>query len=234
MLFILISMLLFFLFFTEIKKGNKYTYILLPFLFAIMLRLQFVFIILIGTVSVYLLVEWSRNHKILKLTLFLFLNVFLTILIFILKPIPARDYFMLANFSIPSLSAIFNNLFIYPRTNPIILILVFWLFLFNIIELYDEKNKCLKNELKIILSAEISISLIYLIFYSAGNLSGQFLYLGIFPFIPLNIFYFYCYINRLNFKLKYTLMGLFIFFSIIELVPYRIYSNIIIRILQFI
>ena len=95
------------------------------------------------------------------------------------------------------------------------MILVIWLVFFNLLMMQSSKNAGTKKEIMYIVIPEIAITALYLIFFSNHNVLGVGLFIGVLPFIPLNIFYFFKYIDGLSKKGRNTIIAVYILFCLI-------------------
>ena len=218
-LFILLITAAYYLFFrnTEEKKFNI-PYVILLVILSLIIWLRSIFMILVLLVMIVISINWARIRKIKEIVSSFIIVGALSSLLFFLKPVSIADYFILDKFNIPDIKSLVNNLFLFPRQNNILLILVIWLLFISIISIQGEKNKTIKKELLFILIPEIVISTIYLLLFSNNDFSTQGLYLGLFPFISLNIFYFYNYINKFSKKNRNIILIIFMILSFVELV----------------
>lgn len=213
--FIFLILITYFLFFKLISnkpdkhKSFSYFYtIFLGFSIALITRLRSVFIILILMILYYLNINFYKNKLFKNLILFDLSYISFVILFFLISKISIYHYFLIDKFSIFSLKAFIDNLFLYPRESMLLLILLVWLLFSNIVFL-KFGNSQLKTEIHFILFPEIIIFFIYLILFSSKNILHAATYLGLFPFIPLNIYYIYLLIKDFSLKIKITILLLF-------------------------
>jgi len=218
-LFIVLVTVSYYLFFKNLKE-NKFNilYIILLGTLSLMVRLRSVFLILVLFILTIISINWIRNKKIRELLWsFPIFAVFVSIL-FILFPISIKYYFLFDKFKPVNIRSLVNNLFLFPRENSLILVLSIWLLFVNLIYLLSEKNKSKRKELLFILAPEILICIVYLLLFTDNDITGFVLHLGLFPFIPLNIFYFYNYINGSTTRNRNIVFVIFTIISIIGLV----------------
>ena len=211
-LYIMLATFVFFIFFKILTKKPYHLIwvILLPMALALMVRLRSVFLPLVIFLLVYLNYFWIKNKKIRDLSLFNPIFVLFIFIFFYTSQINYFFYFSLDKFSVFDFRGFIENLFLFPRSNVLFILLVFWILFINIALLQGTKDKDRKRELFLIIIPEIIFFLIYLFLFSGSNISYAGIYLGIMPFIPLNIFYFYIFIREFPLKYRNAILVLFI------------------------
>jgi len=218
-LFIVLVTASYYLFFKNIKETKfNFLHILLLAILSLIVRLRSIFLILVLVMITIISVNWIKRKKIRNFLFSISFTGISTLILFISFPISVYDYFLVDKYSIVDFKSIILNLFLFPRENFLLLILAIWLLFVSIIYMQGEKNKLIRKTFLFILVPEIVICSIYLLLFSNNNIAGSVLYLGLFPFIPLNIFYFFSYINKFSKRNRNIVLILFIIISIIELI----------------
>ena len=220
MLFILLITAMYLLFFKIISKPNfNFRYIALLIILSLIIRMRFYFIILAVPLAVAIFILFAKKKNIKGILFSLLVIGALEALFFLLRPITLNDYFLIDKFSLVDIRALIENVFLFPRENPLILVLALWLVCINIIYLISIKKGLVKKELLYIIIPEIIILCIYLFLFSSGSIASLGLYLGLFPFLSLNIIYFFKYISKFSKRNRNIILVIFLLFSILELIP---------------
>lgn len=220
MLFILLITALYLLFFRVISKLKfNFQHAVLLIILSLIIRMRFYFMILALPVIITIFISFARKKNVKGILFSLLIIGVLDSLFFLLHPITLNDYFLIDKFSLVDFRALVENVFLFPRENPLILILALWLICMNIIYLMSERESSIKKELLYIVIPEVVISGIYLFLFSNNNIASMGLYLGLFPFLSLNIIYFYKYISKFSRRNRNIILVIFLLFSILELIP---------------
>jgi len=219
-LFILLITAMYLLFFKISSKPNfNFQYIALLIILSLVIRMRFYFIILAVPLAVTIFILFAKKKNIKGVLFSLLIIGALEALFFLLRPITLNDYFLIDKFSLVDIRALVENVFLFPRENPLILVLALWLVCINIIYLISIKEGLVKKELLYIIIPEIVISGIYLFLFSSSSIASLGLYLGLFPFLSLNIIYFFKYISKFSKRNRNIVLVIFLLFSILELIP---------------
>ena len=220
MLFILLITAMYLLFFKIISKPNfNFQYVALLIILSLIIRMRFYFIILAVPLAVAIFILFAKKKNIKGILFSLLVIGALEALFFLLRPITLNDYFLIDKFSLVGIRALVENIFLFPRENPLILVLALWLVCINIIYLISIKEGLVKRELLYIIIPEIIILCIYLFLFSSSSIASLGLYLGLFPFLSLNIIYFFKYISKFSKRNRNIILVIFLLFSILELIP---------------
>jgi len=119
--------------------------------------MRFYFIILAVPVAVTVFILFAKKKNIKEILFSLLVIGALETLFFLLRPITLNDYFLIDKFSLVDIRALVENIFLFPRENPLILVLALWLVCINIIYLISIKKGLVKKELLYIIIPEIII-----------------------------------------------------------------------------
>lgn len=217
-LFILLIPLSYYLFF-RILRISKYNWqhIIFFAIISLIIRLRVYFLIIILLLIITIFIKWVREGR----TRYIFYSFPITIIgtgiLFYLQPISLFHYLQLDKFGIPNFKLLIDNFFIFPRENAIIFILILWLIFFNILALQSKKETEKKKEILHILIPEIVIVFIYLVFFSNNDVLSVGLFIGVLPFIPLNIYYFFEYINGFSIRSRNIIIIIYILFCLVFL-----------------
>ena len=218
-LFLVIITASYYFFFKNFGKDKiNFQFFILFFLLSLIVRLRSYFILLVLIILTSIIIDWAREKKIKQILTSILITLVFTLILFLAAPISVSNYFLLEKFEVANINSLIQNLFQFPRANSLTLILVVWLLFINIVYVQIEKRTAAKKEIIFILVPEIIIFLIYLLLFSNNNIMGISFYLGLLPFVPLNIIYFFIYINKFSSRNRNIILVFFVLFSLIETV----------------
>jgi len=218
-LFLVIITTTYYFFFKNFGDNKtNFQFLILLFLLSLIIRLRSYFIILVLIILTSIITDLAKKKKIKKILISILITGVFTTILFLAIPISANNYFLLEKFEVANIDNLIQNLFLFPRTNSLTLILVIWLLFTNIIYAQIEERTALRKEIVYILVTETIIFSIYLFLFSNNNIMGTGFYLGLLPFLPLNIIYFFIYINKFSAKTRNIILVFFAFFSLVEII----------------
>ncbi len=215
-LFILLVTLSYYLFFRILKTSKfNWQYIIFFTLISLVIRLRFYFLIIVLLLIITIFIKWVKEGKARYIFYSLPITIIGTVALFFIQPISLWHYLQLDKLALPGFRLLVKNFFIFPRDNAIILILILWLVFFNILNLQSNKDADVKREVLYVIIPELAIVSLYLVFFSNNDVSGVGLFLGVLPFIPLNIFYFFKYIDRFSRRTRNIIIIVYILFCLV-------------------
>jgi len=246
MMFIFIVSFAYFLFFKTLSnpKLNFYSVLLIVDL-ALIIRLRSVFIFLALFLAIIFFIGVLKRKRIKDFIILFLLLLLSSSFVFIISGISISDYFLIDGFHPENIKNIVYYFYQFPREKPMLVILFIFLLStnifyglssdeknnFNKFDLINSYNEMENNPLKevwYVIIPELLIFFIFFILFSDGNLSTSGLYLGLFPFIPLNIIYLFIYLDRFSLKNRNIILILFGTISMIETINgiiYRLINN---------